>query len=223
MVMPTPAEVLDSLLPRKPVSLVAMDSFAAFRGGCGADSTVDLAYIRTQGRFHLASGVDMVILQGTQGEWPSLTVEERLAMASTWRECVPVGSSLKLLLHVGHDSLPDCRRLCDHAVALRMDAVLISAPSKFVAQTMSHQADTVVEILRWCGGIPAFYYHYPALYHDDFDVWELLTAITIRAEQAGVHANLVGAKLSVGAEPAGKLVKTLSASGEGWGLGVVPL
>ena len=98
-----PTEVLDALLPRQPISLVAMDSFAAFRGGAGASCTVDLGYIQTQARFHLAAGVDMVILQGTQGEWPSLTVDERLDMASAWRKYVPVGSALKLLLHVGHD------------------------------------------------------------------------------------------------------------------------
>ena len=212
---------LDDILPRKPISLVAMDSFAAFRGGSGSGSTVDLAYIKTQARWHLECGVDMVILQGTTGEWPSLSMAERLDMATAWREVVPYGSPLKLLLHIGHDALVEAKRLAEHALALRMDAVLISAPSKYVAHTMSHQADAVVDILSHCGATPAFYYHYPEIYGDGFNVHELLTAITIRAERAGLtDANLVGAKLSIGPEPAGALVHALSVSGEGWGLGV---
>lgn len=101
--------------------------------------------------------MDMVILQGTTGEWPSLSTAERLAMAAAWREAVPAGSRMKLILHVGHDSLVDAQLLAERAVSLKMDAVLISAPSKFIAHTMTHQAQAVVEIMAHCGSIPAFY------------------------------------------------------------------
>lgn len=101
--------------------------------------------------------MDMVILQGTTGEWPALSTSERLAMAAAWRQAVPAGSQMKLILHVGHDSLVDARLLAERAVSLRMDAVLISAPSKFIAHSAQHQAQAVVDIMAHCGSIPAFY------------------------------------------------------------------
>ena len=63
--------------------------------------------------------MDMVILQGTTGEWPSLPTPERLAMAAAWRQAVPPGSHMKLILHVGHDSLVDAQLLAQRAVSLR--------------------------------------------------------------------------------------------------------
>ena len=116
-----------------------------------------LADIATQARFHDENGMDMIILQGTTGEWPALSTPERLAMAAAWRDAVPFGSRMKLILHVGHDSLVDAQLLAERAVSLQMDAVLISAPSKFIAHAASHQAEAVVDIMAHCGGIPAFY------------------------------------------------------------------
>jgi N-acetylneuraminate lyase len=116
-----------------------------------------LADIPTQARFHEANGMDMVILQGTTGEWPSLSTPERLAMAAAWRQAVPAGSRMKLILHVGHDSLVDAQRLAEYAVSLDMDAVLISAPSKFTAHSPTDQARAVVDIMAHCASIPAFY------------------------------------------------------------------
>lgn len=101
--------------------------------------------------------MDMVILQGTTGEWPSLSTPERLAMAAAWRQAVPAGSRMKLILHVGHDSLVDAQRLAECAVLLNMDAVLISAPSKFTAHSPTDQARSVVDIMAHCASIPAFY------------------------------------------------------------------
>ena len=50
---------------------------------------------------------------GTTGEFASLTVDERMQVAGRWREVV--GSELRLVVHVGHTSLPDCRALASHA------------------------------------------------------------------------------------------------------------
>jgi N-acetylneuraminate lyase len=107
--------------------------------------------------------MDMVILQGTTGEWPSLSTPERLAMAAAWRQAVPAGSRMKLILHVGHDSLVDAQRLAECAVSLDMDAVLISAPSKFTAHSPTDQARAVVDIMAHCASIPAFYCARPPL------------------------------------------------------------
>ena len=95
------SQLLNSVLPQRPIALVAMDSFCPLRGGQGSTSVVDVDYVKYQAKYHADNCVDMVILQGTTGEWPALSVDERLALAAAWRAAVPVGSALKLILHVG--------------------------------------------------------------------------------------------------------------------------
>ena len=72
----------------------------------------------------------MALLQGTTGEWPSLSVQERIDLATEWRRCVPKGHAMKLILHIGHDSLADAKTLARLAASLEYDAVLLSPPSK---------------------------------------------------------------------------------------------
>jgi dihydrodipicolinate synthase/N-acetylneuraminate lyase len=56
---------------------------------------------------------------------------------------------------------------------LKYDAVLLSPPSKFVAPNVQAQVDCLAEVLKFCPNTPAFYYHYPIVYRDDFDLVEL--------------------------------------------------
>lgn len=135
---------------------------------------------------------------------------------------MPVGSALKLILHVGHDRFPpphhaadaaqvaqllppgrrrrvlildadvwrgavrsivESRRLAEAAVSLQMDAVLLSAPSKYIAPTMEIQAEAVVDTLSHCADIPGFYYHYPEVYYDNFELLPLLRTVAALAKQ----------------------------------------
>ena len=50
----------------------------AARARQGSDSYIDSSYVKYQAQYHMDNGVDMVILQGTTGEWPALTVRTRL-------------------------------------------------------------------------------------------------------------------------------------------------
>ncbi len=56
---------------------------------------------------------------------------------------------------------------------LEYDAVLLSPPSKFVAPNLEAQVGCLAEVLKYCPNTPAFYYHYPIVYRDDFDLVEL--------------------------------------------------
>ena len=105
--------------------------------------------------------VDVCLLQGTTGEWPSLSLDERIQLATEWRRCVPVGHPMKLILHIGHDALPDARKLAQLAADLQYDAVLLSPPSKFVAASPQAQVACLAEVLSECPATPALYYHYP--------------------------------------------------------------
>ena len=80
---------------------------------------------------------------------------------------------MKLILHIGHDALPDAKALARLAAELGYDAVLLSPPSKFVAARLVDQIGCLAEVLQHCPETPAFYYHYPMVYRDEFDLIEL--------------------------------------------------
>lgn len=131
-------------------------------------------------------------VQGTTAEWPSLTTDEREALARAWRAAIPVGTDgPKLILHIGHNALPDAHRLAIVAAELKYDGVLVSAPSLFVAPTVELQVESVVAALAGVG-LPAFYYRYVPLYGDSFDAVELMRALKARLP------NIVGIKVSGG-------------------------
>lgn len=67
--------------------------------------------VPTQAEFCVRAGNDVALLQGTTGEWPSLSLQERIDLATEWRRCIPVGHKMKLILHIGHDALVDAMHL----------------------------------------------------------------------------------------------------------------
>ena len=58
--------------------------------GSRRSSDAGVAQVEKQAAFCVAQGNDVALLQGTTGEWPSLTLPERVALATEWRRCVPV-------------------------------------------------------------------------------------------------------------------------------------
>lgn len=137
------------------------------------DTEVVLSEVEGQAAYCVAQGNDVCLLQGTTGEWPSLSLNERIELATEWRRCVPHGSAMKLILHIGHDALPDAKSLARLASELKYDGVLLSPPSKFVAANVEAQVACLAEVLKHCAEVPAFYYHYPTVYRDTFDLIEV--------------------------------------------------
>jgi hypothetical protein len=73
--------------------------------------TVLVNQVEAQAEYCVAQGNDVALLQGTTGEWPSLSLQERIDLATEWRRCIPVGHKMKLILHIGHDALVDAMSL----------------------------------------------------------------------------------------------------------------
>lgn len=123
---------------------------------------------------------------------PSLSLSERLELAAEWRRCIPYGHPCKLVLHIGHDAIPDAITLAKLAQELKFDGVLLSPPSKFVAPSLEAQVSCLKEVLQHCATTPSFYYHYPGVYRDG--QWDLVELFEM-AKEMGI-ANLCGCKLS---------------------------
>ncbi len=82
----------------------------------------------------VAQGNDVALLQGTTGEWPSLSLQERIDLATEWRRCIPVGHKMKLILHIGHDALVDAMTLA-RVAAVRLD-IPWQSPSRTEARRL---------------------------------------------------------------------------------------
>ena len=126
------------------------------------------------------------LILGTNGEFPSLSVDERLEVA----EAAAAGSAgLQLMLGIGSCSLPEVLTLLDAAADLGFGSAL--CPPPFYFRSASNQGlaaffSTVLDHAR----VPMLLYHIPQV-----------TGIAISDELLdilGPHPNLVGVKDSSG-------------------------
>ena len=82
---------------------------------------------------HLSeSGVTGAFVCGTTGESPSLTTEERKSILEEWIKHAP--GKLKIICHVGGNSLPQSIELARHAASVGADATGSFAPFFFKPQ-----------------------------------------------------------------------------------------
>ena len=107
------------------------------------------------------NGVSAAFVCGTTGEGLSLTTEEREAVAAHWVR--HAGAGLRVIVHVGHNSLPDARRLIAHAASIGAHAAGAFAPNFF--RPRDHD-----ELVAWCAAVagaapplPFYYYHIPSM------------------------------------------------------------
>ncbi len=101
-----------------------------------------------------------IFVCGSTGEGPSMTTAERMETAAAYAEAAR--GRLRVIVHVGHNSLSDARALAAHAKAVGADAVGMGAPSYFKPATL--------EVLARCcravadaADLPFYYYHIPEL------------------------------------------------------------
>ena len=108
------------------------------------------------------NGVNGAFVCGTTGEGSSLTLPERFQVAEEWRRAAPRGA-LKLVVHVGHLSLPDACALSRHAQDISADAIAAIAPSFFKPSRVEDLVDWCVPVAAAAPKLPFYYYHMPAM------------------------------------------------------------
>ncbi|MDF9828036.1 N-acetylneuraminate lyase [Ereboglobus sp. PH5-10] len=113
-------------------------------------------------KYYKATGVSGAFVCGTTGEGASMSNEERFAVAKAWGAAMK-GSRLKLIVHVGHNSLPESCALAAHAEKIGADAIATIAPSFF-------RPEGVDGLVEWCKKVataapktPFYYYHMPSM------------------------------------------------------------
>ena len=120
-----------------------------------------------------ACQLSAIFINGTTGEGPSLTEEERCAAA----ECYTAAAkekSLTSIIHVGHDSLPVSGKLAAHAARIGADCIAAVPPSYFKPSSLNALIDHLAAIAAHAPQTPFFYYHIPRLSGAQFNMLDLL-------------------------------------------------
>ena len=127
-----------------------------------AAGALNLAVVEPHAALLARDRVTGVFVGGTTGEFSSLTVEERLALAARWADVVK-GTPLRLVVHVGANCLADAKQLAAHAESLHADAIAAVAPSYFKPKSLDVLIAWCAELAAAAPGTPFYFYDIPVL------------------------------------------------------------
>ena len=127
-----------------------------------ANGDLNLAAVEKQAELLIRTGVSGVFIAGTTGESQSLSLGERLALSQRWSEVVR-STSLRLIVHVGSNCLPDARELASQAEKLGVAGIAAVAPSYFKAKTVETLVACCEQIASAAPGTPFYYYDIPSM------------------------------------------------------------
>ncbi|MFC6102949.1 dihydrodipicolinate synthase family protein [Olivibacter domesticus] len=137
------------------------------------DGTLNLDIIPTVVSGLIKDGLAGIFICGTNGEGPNLTIEERMAVAEAY---VGVAKGkLKIMIHVGHASIEEARKLAKHAASIGADAISSVAAFYFKPQSVTNLVDSIGAIAQAAPNIPFYYYHIPSLTGVGIDMIDFLT------------------------------------------------
>lgn len=145
---------------------------AATFGTFHADSTLNLAIIPSLVERLIADGLTGVFICGTNGEGPNLTIEERMAVAEAYVKAA--NKKILVLVHVGHTSIAESRKLAAHAAEIGADAVSSVAAFYFKPTSVQNLVESIAEIASAAPALPFYYYHIPTLTGVGLDMIEFL-------------------------------------------------
>ena len=127
-----------------------------------ADGSLQLGAVETQAAHFLRQNATIIFAGGTTGECHSLSVEERLALARRWTE-VARGTPLRIVIHVGSNSLTDARTLAAQAQELGATAIAAFAPSYFKPRNLDALIACCADIAGAAPELPFYFYDIPSM------------------------------------------------------------
>ncbi|KAK9298538.1 hypothetical protein QLX08_008136 [Tetragonisca angustula] len=110
---------------------------------------------------HLANKkVNGVLVNGTSGEGPSMSTNERKLVAEAWANAVRT-TKQHLMIQVGGASLPDVLELAKHAESIKADSILCLPELYFKPSTPEQLKDYLRLVGSAAPNTPLLYYHIP--------------------------------------------------------------
>lgn len=122
---------------------------------------VNLMAVDKQAKRLLAGGMSGVFVGGTTGECHSLTVAERQQLAVRWMTLA--GKQMAIVIHVGHNCLPNAQSLAAHAQQIGATAIAAMAPSFFRPENVDALIDYCAAIASHAPRLPFYYYDIPGM------------------------------------------------------------
>ena len=126
-----------------------------------ADGSLNLNMIEKQVESLVTNRVAGAFICGTTGEGLSLTTSERQQIAERWQ--VTAGKNLRLIVHVGHAGLEDCKILAAHAQKIKAPAIGCFAPIFFKPGNVEALVKYCAEVASAAPETPFYYYHMPGM------------------------------------------------------------
>lgn len=150
------------------------------------DRSVNLNAIESYANWLHDNGVVGAFICGTTGEGMSLTIDERQKVAERWMADAP--KDLRVIVHVGHATLADCRTLAAHAASIGADSTSCLAPYFFKPNGVAGLVDWCEQVAAASPQLPFYYYHIPSMTGVTLQVNEFLRMASKRIP------NLAGVK-----------------------------
>ncbi|GJM29633.1 MAG: N-acetylneuraminate lyase [Cyclobacteriaceae bacterium] len=133
---------------------------------------LNLAAIGPYAEFLAKNRVNGAFLNGSTGDFTSLSVIERKQIVEEWSRCKPAG--FDLMVHVGDTNVDQSIELARHASKLEVDAIASLAPFYYKPAKVGDLVNICKQIAAVTPNIPFYYYHIPQLSGVNFDMVEFL-------------------------------------------------
>lgn len=141
------------------------------------DGSLNLDLIPDYYAMLVGNGINGAFISGSTGEGVSLTMEEKMALASAWAACNGQEHRLSIMQLVGGTCLADCKQLAQHAASAGLNAVSFLAPFYFKPTNVEMLAACCEEVAAAAPELPFYYYHIPVLTGVNFPMIDLLKAV----------------------------------------------
>lgn len=144
---------------------------AATYAPMNADGSLNTSVIEQYSQFLIRNKVAGVFMNGSTGDFVSLSTEERKEITSAW--AATKSDDLYLIDHVGDSSIKVAKELAAHA-ADKVDAIGVLAPYYFRLNSMDKLVQYCKEIAACAPNVPFYYYHIPVLSGANLNMLEFL-------------------------------------------------
>lgn len=135
------------------------------------DGSLNTSIIKDYKNFLVRNNVAGVFMNGSTGDFVSLSKEERKEITLAWSK--NKSSDLYLIDHVGSPSLKVAKELAAYA-SDKVDAIAVLAPYYFKLNSIDKLVQYCKEVAACAPNLPFYYYHIPVLSGANLNMLEFL-------------------------------------------------
>ncbi|PIE48906.1 MAG: N-acetylneuraminate lyase [Flavobacteriales bacterium] len=139
-----------------------------------SNQSLNLEIIEHYSSFLKNNNVKGAFINGSTGDFASLSIEERKQIVEVWSKCR--SEDFVVIDHVGHTSLKVAKQLSVHA-ADKADGIATLSPFYFKPKTLESLVFYCAEIAASVPNLPFYYYHIPVLTGVSFNMEQFLQLV----------------------------------------------